>query len=438
MKKLVSTLLENRILELLANPSFLYFTLSVFCSQVAFNMLNIVLIFLIFSLTNSNFAVAVLLLTVLIPQILLSFLGGVVADKHNKKRILIIGNFLRAVVLFILFFNFKSPAIVYIVTLLISGITQFYVPAESPLIPMLVKRDKLVAANSIFGISLFGSILIGYVLAGPVVSALGRSNVFLLLSAVFAAAGLFASFIREKHVKEHAVDEDVEMYERSIMVEFKSSFSILAKTKKVADAFFLLIFSQIVIFILATLIPGYAKDILQIPAEDLSLVIFAPAAIGMILAGVGMGSVFHKTKKEKLTSYGVFISGFALMLLPFTSKILARGFIITLNSMLPHTFMLTVFNFVILIAFSAGFANALIFIPSQAVIQETIPEDFRSKIYGLLFALIGVFSLLPVTIAGALSDLIGVGTVFFSIGLLIVILGFLRNRFVIRVPKRFH
>ncbi len=415
MNKIFSHLSRNHILTLLVTPSYLTFTLSVFSSQVAFNMLSIVLIFLIYFLTSSNFAVALLLFTILIPQIVLSFFGGVLADKNDKKKILIMGNILRAVVLLILFVGYKSPVVVYIVAFIISAITQFYVPAEAPIIPHLVPREKLVAANSIFGLSLFGSILIGYILAGPAVSMLGRAGVFVFLAVIFAVAGICAVFIPNlgsipKELKEEEV-------EKTIMSELRSSFSILRKTASVIDAFFLLIISQIIIFVLATLIPGYAKNLLQIPAENVSFVIFAPAAIGMAAAAVGIGGIFTRVRKEILTTIGIFISGIVLMLLPFTSKIFS------------HTILhVDVFTFVLILAFAAGIANALIFIPSQAVIQEYTPENFRSKIYGLLFALIGVFSLLPIMVAGGLADLVGVGAVFFFMGLIVIILGTVRGR----------
>src|SRR3990167_8834663 len=115
MKKFLSHLSNNHILGLLAEPIFLTFSLSVFSSQVAFNMLSIILIFLIYYLTSSNFAVALLLFTILIPQIVLSFFGGVLADKNDKKKILIIGNILRAIAVLVLFFGYQSPIVVYIV-----------------------------------------------------------------------------------------------------------------------------------------------------------------------------------------------------------------------------------------------------------------------------------------------------------------------------------
>lgn len=392
-------------------------------------MLNVVLIFLVFYLTSSNFAVAILLFAVLLPQIVLSFFGGVVADTANRKNILVIGNLARAIVLLILFFNFKTVYLVYFVTLLISGITQFYVPAEAPLIPLLVPKDKLVAANSIFGISLFGSILIGYVAAGPAISLFGRANTLIGLSIVFLLATFFAVLIPQKKIKSMTKNIETAQIKRSVIEELRESLSLLKRTGGVGDAFFLLIFSQVIIFILATLIPGYAKSILQIPAEDLSTMIFAPAAVGMVVAGLFLSGIFGAAPKKKLMSIGVFMSGIVLFLLPFTSRIISGVMLKTLNSILPQALNLNVFNFVLLLAFFAGFANALIFIPSQAMIQETVPEDFRSKIYGLLFALIGLFSLIPIMLAGAVADVVGVGAVLLLLGTGIIIIGAVREKF---------
>lgn len=427
MEKIVRRLASNHIVQLLSYPPYLYFSLSVFSSQVAFNMLNIVLIFLVFYLTSSNFAVALLLFATLIPQILISFFGGVIADYANKKVILVVGNFLRALVLILLFFSYKSLYAVYFVTLIVSIITQFYVPAEAPLIPSLAARDKLVAANSIFGISLFGSILIGYVIAGPAIGFLGRANVFLLLSFAFLIATVFAALIPQKNITKDIKKIDTQYIRRSLRSEFHESYILLRKTKEISNAFFLLIFSQVVVFILATLIPGYAKSILQVPAESLSIILFAPAALGMVISAIMIGSMFVKTSKDKLTSIGIFISGACLMLLPFTSRLLSGNLIHLINLVLPSALELNVFNFVLLIAFFAGFANALIFIPSQATIQEIVPENFRSKIYGLLFALIGVFSLIPIIIAGGVADVLGVGSVLFILGALIVMVGLIRQ-----------
>lgn len=428
--QIFSRVASHEFVELFSDRPYAYFSLSVLFSQIAFNMLSVVLIFLVFFLTSSNFSVSILVLTILLPQILLSFIGGVVADISNKRGILIGGNLLRALVLMLLFFNNKSVVLIYLVSVITSSITQFYVPAETPLIPALVKKNHLIAANSIFGIGLFGSILVGYVLAGPAITTLGRSFVFLILSVLFLLASFFAFLIpvgiEKKKEREERIDVSVR---RSIRQEFRQSISILKNSAGLTGAFFLLVFSQVIILVLATLVPGYAKSILQVPAESLSIILFAPAAIGMIVSALFISILFKNRNKNTLMSIGVLISGSVLFLFPLTSRILTRGFVIFINTLLPQNLQIDTYHIVLILAFLAGFANALIFVPSQAIIQEAIPESFRSKIYGLLFALIGVFSLFPIIVTGTIADILGVGTVLILLGIVVFITGIVRLEF---------
>lgn len=426
MKSIILTITSHDFFTLLKDKPYAYFLLSVVFSQIAFNMMNVVLIFVIFNLTNSNFLVSMILLTSLVPQVFLSFIGGIVADTRNKKKILVYGNIGRAFFIFPLFFLNSSVAAIYILALLTSIVTQFYLPAETPIIPNIVKENLLVPANSLFGLALFGSILIGYIFAGPAILAVGNAYVFLIIAGFFVLAGLFAHLIPYSAFKEHTNQD-----KRPIMAEMESSFKsyfintykLLHQTAGVASSFILLILSQVVIMILAIIVPGYAKDILKVQVENVSLLLFAPAALGMIVAVVFVGTILKKTDRMKLMIAGVFISGIILLLLPFMSKVTSRDFILVINSFLPSYLKITVLHMVVLLAFLAGIGNAFIFIPAQTTIQEKIPENFRSKIYGLLFAFTGLFSLLPIVLVGGLADTIGVNSVLTILGVIISVGG---------------
>ncbi len=427
--KQISRAFENfHILKVLSYPPYFYFSLSVIFSQIAFNMMNIILIFLVFYLTSSNFAVSMLILIFLIPQIIFSFIGGIVADHISKPKILVFGNILRALALVVLFFNIQSVFVMYLVALAIAIITQFYVPAEPPLIPHLVGRKQLIAANSIFGLNLFGSILIAYVLAGPALTLLGRTHVFILLSILFLIASVSAFSIPPEKTKTGGLSLKhlLKDLKNAVRREFLDSYAILRKSGKLRGAFFLLIFSQVIILVLATVIPGYAKGILQVPTEDVSLLVFAPAAFGLMFSALLIGGVNSVKSKDNLMNYGLFLSGFVLLLFPFITSIAHSEVIGTLNTLLPARLEVDVLSLALVISFFAGVGNAMVFVPSQAIIQEMAPENFRSKIYGLLFALVGVFSLVPVILAGGLADIFGVGSVLMGIGLSIATVGLIR------------
>lgn len=412
MKNFLQRFISSDIVKTASIKPYLFFLLSVIFSQIAFNMMNVTLIFLMFFLTGSNFLVSLILFISLIPQVLLSFFGGIFADKHDKKTILIWVNVIRAVIIGILFFITDSPLVVYLIALTVSVATQFYIPAEAPVIPKLVPEKFLIPANSLFGLSLFGSTLIGFIMAGPAITLLGRSSAFLVIVLFFILAGFFAKLIPTNLIREQVV-----IHKKTSGAFFASlllSYAMLRDTKNVISSFILLTISQVVIFILAVIIPGFTANVLKLPAESVSLLLFAPAGFGMIFAAILIGTIFEKTNRDILMTIGVFISGVVLFLFPIFPLIL---------SLFPESIRPNITTILISTAFLAGIGNASIFIPAQATIQEKIPEHFRSKIYGLLFSIIGFFSLIPLITVGGLADVIGVNTVLYIVSLVILLSG---------------
>lgn len=426
MKLIFKRLASSQLLSLLENKPYLWFILSVACTQMAINMANVVAILLVHHLTSSSFLVSLLVLSFMVPQILLSFVGGIVADLRNKRKILFFGNIARAILFIVLFLNTKSLLIIYIISFLVSIITQFYIPAETPLIPKFVRTKLLIAANSLFSIALFGSILIGYVIAGPLIEILGRSEIFLFIGGIFALAAFGIYKIPMGYFESKKQNTGAHTISYSITHEFKKTYDILLNARRAVGPFFLLTFSQVIILMLATIIPEYAKSILEIKAEDATPLLFGPAALGMMITALLIGGIWNKADKSRLMTIGLIGSGIVFFLFPFTTKIVTRQIVTTLNSYLPHLLDITPPHLAFTLSLLAGISNALLFIPSQAIIQEVIPENFRSKVYGLLFGMIGVLSLVPILLTGELTDSIGVGNVLFLLGATIIIIGLIR------------
>jgi MFS family permease len=59
------------------------------------------------------------------------------------------------------------------------------------------------------------------------------------------------------------------------------------------------------------------------------------------------------------------------------------------------------------IAFIAGIAYAAIAIPAQTELQETIPEDVRGRVFGILNTLVSIGSFLPIIMVGLVSEAVG-------------------------------
>jgi len=207
--------------------------------------------------------------------------------------------------------------------------------------------------------------------------------------------------------------------------DIKQTLSFVKHTKSIFHSLFLLALSQILILILATVAPGYASQILGIQVQQFPIIFVTPAAIGMIVGSVLLINIFHNHPKEKITTSGIFISGIAMLMLPFGSKVASHEIVHVINSYLPHAFSITIYHIVVVLAFLLGVANSLVFIPANTRIQENTSEEIRGKIYGFLNTFIGILSLVPIILVGGLSDLIGVGSVIIGIGICLLIFGFI-------------
>lgn len=413
--------MKNRFVQTLRVRSFFFLWLAEVFSQVAANTLNFLLILIVFSQTNSNTAVSGIILCFSIPAILFAIPAGVLVDKKNKKTTLFITNLARSLFVLLLAFLHTNLFFVYGIFFIISVIMQFFIPAETPMIPVLIKKELLLSANALFGLALFGSVFVAYALSGPYLSLFGSFHGLLGIALLFAIGAIAVLFIKVPKKSKVIVSQKV-----TIMGEIHETLSLIVTIPKLYHAFSLLIISQILIFLIAVLGPGYAKNVLHIPINQFPVLFVMPAMLGIGVGTVLLTQVFHAAEKHKTGTYGLFITAATLLLLPYGSVLTSKSFIHSLNTVLPHILQINQLHIMTILAFIMGVANAFIFIPSNTIIQEETREGMRGKIYGALNALTSALSLLPVIIAGSLADIFGVQTVLIVLGISVGVLALVR------------
>lgn len=416
---------ENHILKTLQIRPFLFLILSEFFSQFSMNIFNFILLIVVFAIARSNSAVSGVVIAFTFPTIIFGILAGVLVDRWNKKNVLFLTNFLRALMVVPLFFLSGEIFIIYAVTFGVSILTQFFIPAETPMIPVLVKRKYLLSANAIFGMIMYSSIFLAYALSGPILVLLGKQNVFVFITVFFLIAAFFAWIIKikKKAVVRDLVNTNITL---SFSDEIKTLLTLISKTKSLSHALFSLTIAQVIIFVLAVIGPGYAQSVLRIKVESFPLFFVTPAVIGLTLGAIIIGSFLHKKSKSYLTKVGLVVLGFAILLLPYGAKLESREFIQLINFYLPLFLQINILHIMIVLAFVIGFATAFVFIPANTILQEETSDESRGKIYGLLNSLVGVLSFVPVLAVGGLADLIGVKAVITGIGIIVLIIAAVR------------
>ena len=178
-------------LAVFRNSGFLRLWLSQASTQIGGNMVLFGLTIIVSS-TGSKTAVSILILTFLVPAVLFSAVAGVYVDRIDRRLILIATNVLRGLAFVALYLAGTNLAVILLLNIAISTITVFFAPAELAMIPVLVPRSQLLAANGIFTLTLNAAFALGFALLGPlVVKVAGPEAVIVVVAGLYFLAAIF-------------------------------------------------------------------------------------------------------------------------------------------------------------------------------------------------------------------------------------------------------
>lgn len=413
---------------LLSNRAFRSLWIAQLLSQTAHNGIHYVELLMIARLTNSTGHVGLMILAFTTPAVLFSAIAGVVVDRLPKRRILVGSNLIRIVTAlsYVAALQFLSgrPLLiwVYSVTFIASAIAQFFAPAEGATIPMLVGRERLITANSLFNLTITGTQVVGLLVLFPLIIKVGDrffgfgiEASFVLVAVMYAVAAWLLTRLPRDPVLARARRGATELTESTIgrvvqrsWGELKEGLRFVGNTRSLWVPMINLSSTATIAMILAMMAPQFASDILQVSQED-AIYIFAPAGIGMLLGTFTIPRVAHRFRRENLSNSGIVLQGLMLALL----AILARA---------GHGATgLTVATMALSLGIGLGFA--LIGIPAQTMLQERAPHEIRGRVYSVQYLLANLVSIPPMLFAGTVADRVGIPPVIFATGMLMLLLG---------------
>lgn len=153
---------------------------------------------LVFDLTQSGLATGLIIISSTLPIFVLSPFAGVIADRFDRRRVMIAADLTRAV-LALGMLLVRSPDqiwLLYVFSALLVSFSTFFGPAESAAIPNLVSRDELISANALAS-STWGLMLaVGAAMGGVVIAAVGRDAAFIINSFSFLFSATMVILIK--------------------------------------------------------------------------------------------------------------------------------------------------------------------------------------------------------------------------------------------------
>lgn len=319
----------------------------------------------VLEVTGSAAVFGTILAVSMIPTVLLSPFGGVLADRLPKQKIMTILDFVTAglIVFYDAFYgSAENLAAVTIFMILLTLIQAFYQPSVQASIPLLASQEQLMAANGIVMQVQALAGLLGPILAGMLYGIGGVKPILAASAVCFFLSAVMELFLRIPHEKREADGSLVRM----ALLDLKGAVTYLIRENTCLFKL-LIVVAGINLFLSALFIiglPYLVKIYLGMSAQAYG---FAEAAMGMgsILGGLVSGLA---GKKIPFKHSHYFLLGTPLLLIPVILILLFQA---------PGKMIYAVLLTSVMIGM--GFA-ALFTIAAQTFIQKSTPVHMLGKV----------------------------------------------------------
>jgi len=373
--------------EKLWTPNFLLLWQGQLVSILGDVIYGIALGFWVLAVTGSTALMGTMMATSTLPAVLVSPFAGVIADRVDRRKLLIITDIIRGAAVVLLatavFRGSTGIWMVFVAGIILSVCGAFFSPAVGSTIPDIVPKSQLIGANSMMGIIQSGSNIIGNSAGGFLFQVLGAPVMFLFngLSFIFSAfLNLFLKIPKiERKEKQHFFSDMKDGY------KFVWRFSGLRDLLVIVSVLNFLSFAAIVLFL----------------------------------------PLFQQTESLGPGKYGVamaFFTGGILSAMVVTSTVkfspdkrLKIFMLSAVTAFLCFSAIALVYNFVLMciLIFVGGFFNAIINVFINSTVQLTVPQDMRGKVFSLVSMLAQSLTPFGMLLGGILGEFFPIRTIIF-------------------------
>ena len=345
--------------------------------------------FFVYERTGSTVATAGMIVAALAPGVLLGSVAGVFVDRWDRKRLLVLTNLAQAatVVLLLLVPHGGWLWVVFAVVAAQSVLASFSAPAESALLPSLVRDDDLVAANALNALNNRVGRLVGAPVGGALLAFLGLEAVVVVDCATFVAAALLIAPIAvPARVRgAHRDSETARSAWASFWNDWLDGLRIVRRERAIAVLFFVFGLMTFGGTMLDPLSAAWVRDVLGEGPEVYSWLITTHAASG-IVGTLLVGRFAVRLTPRDLIGWTSLVAGVAV----------AVKYSVPL---LPLALALSVVSGITSVASSIG---------AETLAQSTVRDEYRGRVFGALGASGALLSLAGAMTGGALAEIVGI------------------------------
>lgn len=306
------------------------------------------------------------------PMVVLSMAGGVLADRVNKRNIMVGLDFSTAAIILLFYAalgRLPTVPLFIAVLMLLYGISGTYQPAVQASVPLLVQKEKLIAGNAVINQVNTLSGLLGPVAGGVLFTLWGIGPILLLSAACFAFSAVMEIFIRIPHERRPSEAGVFQVVRRDLQecVRFVRSEKPVFVSVVVLVAMFNLVLSAVMIVgtpILITQVLGMSDTLYGLTQGAL--------ALGGLCGGALAAACGDKLRVQKAH----------LLLLVCSAAVAVMGLSLWLR--LPP---LVSYAAITLMSFAAMGASTLFMVQIYTLVQVQTPPQLVGKVMAALISI---------------------------------------------------
>jgi MFS family permease len=412
---------------LLQDLGFRHYWLSRALSSAANNALVYAFLILVVRETGSSIHTSLLILSFIIPPATLASVSGVVTDRLPRGLILFLGHLLRALLAAAFVASNGDVWVIYGIAFGFGIVGQFSGPVESALLPHIVERQVLTRANSMFNLGgALGQVLGVLILAPLFLKTVGADSLFTVIAMLYVVAAALLLTVPNLGFRElsDAQRHSTHVTFRGVRAEFAEGWQTLRRDRTAYMGMMLLVLGSTSLLVTAALAPRFANKVLGISTEN-AIYVFAPASIGIVLGLRVVDWLTHQISKSWVVTVGfilVVLSTVALAMVPQSASLLENQNLFGLFS--PGPFGTTAARIMVTLVFAGmtGFAYSMVNVAGRSLLNERVPVPMQGRVFAAQTVLSNLASIVPLLLAGALADWLGVSPVLIAVAVAVLLI----------------
>lgn len=316
-------------------------------------MQNLAQSWLVYRLTGSEFLLGLIGFAGQVPVFLLAPIGGVMADRYSRHRIIILTQTLAMIQALLLaaltLSGLVSVGSLFALSIMLGVVNAFDLPTRQSFMVELVERDDLMNAIALNSSMVQGSRVVGPAIAGLMIKWVGEGFCFLIngLSYLAIIAGLLT--IRIVRQQQNKTDG-------STLKNLIEGFDYMRRERNVRSLLLLVAFVSIFGLPYIVLMPVFASEVLN----------GGPGTLGILMGAAGIGALsgafslaFRRQIQglDRVPGLSAAVFGFMLVLFSFSRNLILSAILLSL----------------------VGFTLLLQMSSSNTLVQTIVPDRMRGR-----------------------------------------------------------